>query len=51
MFFGTWIDAESEYLDMAHFPNGLEQNPFQCGGNYLLLGTGEEDFHFRHYHS
>lgn len=46
MFFGTWIDAEGAYFDTAHFPNCLEEYPFQGGGCYLLLGTVEVDFHF-----
>ena len=46
MFFGTWIDAEGEYFDTAHFPDNLQQYPFQGGGCYLLLGTVEVDFHF-----
>ncbi|WP_415326282.1 DNA polymerase III subunit alpha [Chryseobacterium sp. MMS23-Vi53] len=46
MFFGTWIDAEGEYFDTAHFPDSLEEYPFQGGGCYLLLGTVEVDFHF-----
>lgn len=46
MYFGTWIDAEGEYFDTAHFPNCLKQYPFQGGGCYLLLGTVEVDFHF-----
>ncbi|MBD3907274.1 DNA polymerase III subunit alpha [Chryseobacterium sp. Ch-15] len=46
MFFGTWIDAEGNYFDTAHFPNCLAQYPFQGGGCYLLLGTVEVDFHF-----
>lgn len=46
MFFGTWLDAEGEYFDTAHFPNCLEEYPFQGGGCYLLLGTVEVDFHF-----
>jgi DNA polymerase-3 subunit alpha len=46
MFFGTWIDAQGEYFDTAHFPNCLEEYPFQGGGCYLLLGTVEVDFHF-----
>jgi DNA polymerase-3 subunit alpha len=46
MYFGTWIDAEGEYFDTAHFLNCLEQYPFQGGGCYLLLGTVEVDFHF-----
>lgn len=46
MYFGTWIDAEGEYFDTAHFPDCLEKYPFQGGGVYLLLGTVEVDFHF-----
>lgn len=46
MFFGTWIDADGEYFDTAHFPDNLTQYPFQGGGCYLLLGTVEVDFHF-----
>lgn len=46
MFFGIWIDVQGEYFDTTHFPNCLEQYPFQGGGCYLLLGTVEVDFHF-----
>jgi DNA polymerase-3 subunit alpha len=46
MFFGTWVDAEGEYFDTAHFPDSLEAYPFQGGGCYLLLGRVEVDFHF-----
>lgn len=46
MYFGTWIDAEGEYFDTAHFPDNLSKFPFQGGGCYLLLGTVEVDFHF-----
>jgi len=46
MFFGTWIDAEGNYFDTAHFPDCLEKYPFKGGGCYLLLGTVEVDFHF-----
>lgn len=46
MYFGTWIDAEGEYFDTAHFPDNLSQYSFQGGGCYLLLGTVEVDFHF-----
>ncbi len=46
MFFGTWIDANGEYFDTAHFPDCLEKFPFQGGGCYLLLGIVEVDFHF-----
>lgn len=46
MFFGTWIDANGDYFDTAHFPDSLQQYPFQGGGCYLLLGTVEVDYHF-----
>lgn len=46
MFFGTWIDAEGEYFDTAHFADSLVQYPFHGGGCYLLLGTVQVDFHF-----
>ncbi len=46
MFFGTWIDANGDYFDTAHFPDCLQQYPFQGGGCYLLLGTVEVDYHF-----
>jgi len=46
MYFGTWIDAEGEYFDTAHFPDSLRKFPFKEGGVYLLLGTVEIDYHF-----
>jgi len=46
MYFGTWIDAEGQYFDTAHFPDSLKQFPFKEGGIYLLLGTVEVDYHF-----
>lgn len=46
MYFGTWIDAEGNYFDTAHFPDSLEHYPFQGGGCYLLLGKVEVDYHF-----
>jgi DNA-directed DNA polymerase III PolC len=46
MFFGTWIDVEGNFFDTAHFPDNLQQYPFQGGGCYLLLGLVEVDFHF-----
>lgn len=46
MYFGTWIDAEGEYFDTAHFPDSLRLFPFKEGGIYLLLGTVEVDYHF-----
>jgi len=46
MYFGTWIDAEGQYFDTAHFPDSLKKFPFKEGGIYLLLGTVEVDYYF-----
>ncbi|UJF29388.1 DNA polymerase III subunit alpha [Kaistella sp. 97-N-M2] len=46
MFFGTWIDADGNFFDTAHFPDNLQKYSFQGGGCYLLLGLVEVDFHF-----
>lgn len=46
MYFGTWIDAEGEYFDTAHFADSLVNYPFLGGGCYLLYGKVEVDFHF-----
>lgn len=46
MYFGTWIDAEGELFDTAHFTGSLKEYPFQGGGCYLLRGTVEVDYHF-----
>ncbi len=46
MYFGTWIDAEGQFFDTAHFANSLVQYPFKGGGCYLLLGIVEVDYHF-----
>ncbi|MFC5874795.1 DNA polymerase III, alpha subunit [Chryseobacterium arachidis] len=46
MYFGTWIDANGDYFDTAHFPDSLKQYGFQGGGCYLLLGIVEVDYHF-----
>ncbi|NGY38870.1 DNA polymerase III subunit alpha [Flavobacterium sp. XN-5] len=46
MYFGTWIDAEGEFFDTAHFSDSLQKYPFLGGGCYLLLGKVEVDYHF-----
>lgn len=46
MYFGTWIDADGEFFDTAHFTDSLARYPFQGGGCYLLLGNVEVDYHF-----
>ncbi|WP_281323458.1 DNA polymerase III subunit alpha [Flavobacterium aestivum] len=46
MYFGTWIDAQGEFFDTAHFADSLQEYPFKGGGCYLLLGQVEVDYHF-----
>jgi error-prone DNA polymerase len=46
MYFGTWIDAQGDFFDTAHFADCLRDYPFQGGGCYLLLGKVEVDYHF-----
>ncbi|WP_162127454.1 DNA polymerase III subunit alpha [Flavobacterium phycosphaerae] len=46
MYFGTWIDAQGEFFDTAHFADCLQKYPFKGGGCYLLLGQVEVDYHF-----
>ncbi|MFD2939151.1 DNA polymerase III subunit alpha [Flavobacterium notoginsengisoli] len=46
MYFGTWIDANGEFFDTAHFTDSLAKYPFQGGGCYLLSGNVEVDYHF-----
>jgi DNA polymerase-3 subunit alpha len=47
MFFGTWIDANGDYFDTAHFPKSLINYSFKGGGCYLLLSFAVEvDYHF-----
>lgn len=46
MYFGTWIDAQGEFFDTAHFTGSLKEYPFQGGGCYLVLGHVEVDYHF-----
>ena len=46
MHFGSWIDAQGELFDTAHFSGSLKEYPFQRIGCYLLLGSVEVDYHF-----
>ena len=46
MFFGTWIDANGNYFDTAHFSDSLAAFPFKGGGCYRLFGVVEVDHHF-----
>lgn len=38
MCFGTFLDAEDQFIDTVHFPDSLRQYPFQKGGFYQLQG-------------
>ena len=44
MWFGTFLDAEGEFLDTVHFPNNTPSYPFRGKGCYLILGKLVEDF-------
>lgn len=44
MWFGTFLDAEGEFLDTVHFPNNTPSYPFRGKGCYLILGKVVEDF-------
>ncbi|RAJ11013.1 DNA polymerase-3 subunit alpha [Chitinophaga skermanii] len=44
MCFGTFLDAEMQFLDTVHFPNSLARYPFQKGGFYSMEGKVIEEF-------
>lgn len=44
MFFGTFLDAEGEWLDTVHFPPVAEKFPFRGRGVYAVRGTVSEEF-------
>lgn len=44
MWFGTFLDAEGEFMDTVHFPNNTPSYPFRGKGCYLILGKVVEDF-------
>jgi len=44
MCFGTFLDAEGNWLDTVHFPPVLKQYPFQGKGFYELHGRVIEEF-------
>ena len=46
MSFGTFLDSNGDFFDTTHFPDTLNQYPFQGRGIYLLLGTVVEEFGF-----
>ncbi len=44
MWFGTFLDANGEFLDTVHFPNNTPSYPFRGKGCYLIQGKVVEDF-------
>jgi error-prone DNA polymerase len=46
MSFGTFIDAQLNWIDTVHFPDSLKQYPLQGQGFYRLTGRVVEDFGF-----
>ena len=46
MNFMTWLDDEGRFFDTTHFPQILQQYPFQGPGCYLILGKVVTEFDF-----
>ena len=46
MWFGTFLDADGEFLDTVHFPNNTPSYPFRGKGCYLIKGKVAEEFNF-----
>ncbi|MEB2786266.1 DNA polymerase III subunit alpha [Algoriphagus persicinus] len=44
MAFGTFLDAQGDWLDTVHFPNSLKRYPFQGKGFYKMRGKVVEEF-------
>jgi len=44
MHFGTWVDAEGNWLDSVHFPNAAMRYKFQGRGFYKIKGVIVEEF-------
>lgn len=44
MAFGTFWDANYDYLDTVHFSESLRQYPLQGAGTYLLLGKVSQEY-------
>lgn len=44
MKFGTFIDSRGNLFDTVHFPQSIEQYPFNGKGCYLIKGTVIKDF-------
>ncbi len=44
MFFGTFLDAEGEWLDTVHFPDIAQKYPFRGKGIYKVKGKVVSDY-------
>ncbi|TAN17189.1 MAG: DNA polymerase III subunit alpha [Chitinophagaceae bacterium] len=44
MFFGTFLDAEGNWIDTVHFPDAARRDPLQGKGFYRLAGKVSEEF-------
>jgi DNA polymerase-3 subunit alpha len=44
MFFGTFLDAEGNWIDIVHFPGAARRDPLQGKGFYRLAGKVSEEF-------
>jgi DNA polymerase-3 subunit alpha len=44
MFFGTFVDAELDWIDTVHFPDSAKNFPLHDSGFYRITGKVAEDF-------
>lgn len=44
MFFGTFVDANLDWIDTVHFPEAAKQYPLRQSGFYRVTGKVVEDF-------
>lgn len=44
MFFGTFVDAELNWIDTVHFPDSARNFPLHDSGFYRIIGKVAEDF-------
>lgn len=46
MNFGTWYDADGDWVDSVHFPESAANYPFQGPGCYVVKGVVMEEYGF-----
>lgn len=44
MFFGTFVDADLDWIDTVHFPDAAERYPLHTSGFYRITGKVVDDF-------